>query len=211
MADAFVMDWLMLWKEIAGGFLIAGFLAALVPEGWWQALFLTGGPGWLRLVENAVVGPLIAVVSFVCSVGNIPLASLLWSDGISFGGVISFLYADLIIIPLVLIYRKYYGNRPAFFLTAVFLMAMIGAGIIVDVTFSVLGLIPTGPRPPSALVAEHFEWNYTSWLDLVALVLGGALVAMHLRRRPSPQPEGGKSGHIAPAGPHPEPAGGQAR
>ncbi len=210
MADAFVMDWLMLWKEIAGGFLIAGFLAALVPDGWWKALFLSSGPGWLRLVENAVVGPLIAVVSFVCSVGNIPLASLLWSDGISFGGVISFLYADLIIIPLVLIYRKYYGNRPAFFLTLVFLLAMIGSGIVVDVLFSVLGLIPTGPRPPSALTAAHFEWNYTTWLDLVALVLGGALVAMHFRRGPLTAAWRGIIGDVTPPL-QPAPARGQAR
>ena len=119
MADAFVADWQMLWKEIAAGFLIAGFLAALVPADWWKALFLTGGPAWLRLMENAVVGPLIAVVSFVCSVGNIPLASLLWSDGISFGGVISFLFADLIIIPLVLISRRYCGNRRGFSLPLV--------------------------------------------------------------------------------------------
>ena len=211
MADAFVMDWLMLWKEIAGGFLMAGFLAALVPDGWWKALFLNGGPGWLRLVENAVVGPLIAVLSFVCSVGNIPLASLLWSDGISFGGVISFLYADLIIIPLVLIHRKYYGNRPAFFLTLVFLLAMIGSGIVVDVIFSVLGLIPTGPRPPSALTTAHFTWNYTTWLDLAALVSGGVLVAMHLRGGPSPQPGAESSENPVPPEHDPALAGGQAR
>ena len=200
MADAFVMDWQMLWKEIAGGFLIAGYLAALVPDGWWKALFLSGGPGWLRLIENAVVGPLIAVVSFVCSVGNIPLASLLWSDGISFGGVVSFLYADLIIIPLVLIYRKYYGNRPAFYLTGVFLLSMIGSGIIVDAVFGVLGLIPTGPRPPSALAADHFAWNYTTWLDLISLALGGVLVMVHVRGNLSPQ-----------AGHHPVPVADQAR
>ena len=189
MADAFVMDWQMLWKEIAAGFVIAGFLAALVPDGWWKALFLAGGPAWLRLIENAIVGPLIAVLSFVCSVGNIPLASLLWSDGISFGGVISFLYADLIIIPLVLIYRKYYGNRPAFYLTLVFFLSMVGAGIIVDVIFAALHLVPVGPRPPSVLAEAHFTWNYTTWLDLVALVVGGVLVGLHMQREPrTPEP-----------------------
>ena len=186
MADAFVMDWLMLWKEIAGGFVIAGFLAALVPDGWWKALFLVGGPAWLRVIENAVVGPLIAVLSFVCSVGNIPLASLLWSDGISFGGVISFLFADLIIIPLVLIYRKYYGNRPTFYLTLVFFLSMVGAGIIVDVIFAALHLAPIGPRPPSVLAAAHFVWNYITWLDLVALIAGGILVGLHMQREPPP-------------------------
>ena len=202
MADAFVRDWQMLWKEIAGGFVIAGFLAALVPEGWWKALFLANGPGWLRLTENAVVGPLIAVVSFVCSVGNIPLAGLLWSDGISFGGVISFLYADLIIIPLVLIYRKYYGNRPAFYLTLVFLLSMVGAGIIVDLIFGALHLVPAGPRPPSALMSAHFQWNYTTWLDLIALVAGGILVALHMQRGPT-APTGEKMSNHHATGPAP--------
>ena len=100
-AHAFWMDWQMLWKEIIGGFLIAGFLAALVPSDWWKALFIQGGNDWLRLIENAAVGPLIAVASFVCSIGNIPLASLLWSNGISFGGVISFIYGDLIVVPII--------------------------------------------------------------------------------------------------------------
>ena len=102
-ARAFVMDWSMLWKEILGGFLIAGFLATLMPHGWWEALFLQSGPPVVRLIENALVGPIIAMISFVCSVGNIPLASLLWSHGISFGGVISFIYADLIVIPIIII------------------------------------------------------------------------------------------------------------
>ena len=105
------MDAVMLWKEIVIGFLIAGFLMVLVPENWWGKLFVTHETGFVRLVENAVVGPLIGAASFACSCGNIPLASVLWSGGISFGGVISFIYADLIIIPLILIYRKYYGNQ----------------------------------------------------------------------------------------------------
>ena len=149
LADAFIMDWQMLWKEIVIGFLIAGFLMALIPVEGWRALFLQSGSGWLRLVENALVGPLIAVASFVCSVGNIPLASVLWSGGISFGGVIAFIYADLLIIPLIFVYRKYYGGRVAAYLAAIFFVAMAGAGIIVDLLFSVLHLVPSGPRPPS--------------------------------------------------------------
>src|SRR5207248_4524927 len=98
-------------KEILGGFLIAGFLAALVPHDWWEGLFLQTGPPFVRLIENGLVGPIIAMISFVCSVGNIPLASLLWSHGISFGGVISFIYADLIVIPIIIVYAKYYGAR----------------------------------------------------------------------------------------------------
>jgi uncharacterized membrane protein YraQ (UPF0718 family) len=106
-ANAFIMDWSMLWKEMAVGFIIAGFLGTLVPPDWWKALFLNGSHPLVQSVENAIVGPLVAVASFVCSIGNIPLASVLWSGGISFGGVISFIYADLIVIPLILVYRKY--------------------------------------------------------------------------------------------------------
>jgi uncharacterized membrane protein YraQ (UPF0718 family) len=184
-ARAFVMDWRMLWKEILGGFLIAGFLAALVPSTWWKALFLETGPAPLRLIENALVGPLIAVASFVCSVGNIPLASLLWSNGISFGGVISFIYADLIIIPLIVIYVKYYGTRAAAKITLILYASMVVAGIIVDLLFSALGLIPQGPRPESAISHALITWNYTSWFDLSALVVGGFLLFLYLRDRDS--------------------------
>ena len=127
LANAFWMDWAMLWKEIIGGFLIAGFLAALVPADWWKALFLNSGPDWLRLIENAAVGPIVALASFVCSVGNIPLASLLWANGISFGGVISFIYGDLIVIPIILIYRKYFGGRAALYITIVLYLSMVVA------------------------------------------------------------------------------------
>ena len=183
MAGAFVMDWQMLWKEIAVGFLIAGFLSVLVPPGGWKALFLNGGPGWLQLIENACVGPLIAVASFVCSVGNIPLANLLWSGGISFGGVVSFIYADLLIIPLILIYRKYFGGRAAVYISLVFFLSMAGAGILVDLLFGALGWLPTGPRPQSAMAGMHFAWNYTTWLDLAALVGAAVLVWRHPRAK----------------------------
>lgn len=181
LAGAFVMDWQMLWKEIAIGFLIAGFLSALVPGTWWRALFLEGGPAWLQRVENAFVGPLIAVASFVCSVGNIPLANLLWSGGISFGGVLSFIYADLLILPLLLIYRKYFGTRTAVYIAAIFFVSMVGAGIVVDRLFEVFGWLPTGPRPPAAMAHMHFAWNYTTWLDLAAMAGGAVLVGLHLR------------------------------
>ncbi len=154
-AHAFVMDWSMLWKEILGGFLIAGFLATLMPHGWWEALFLQSGPPVVRLIENAFVGPIIAMISFVCSVGNIPLASLLWSHGISFGGVISFIYADLIVIPIIIIYAKYYGVRAAAWITGTFYVSMVLAGIIDDLIFNALGLIPQGLRPPSAVEHAH--------------------------------------------------------
>jgi uncharacterized protein len=182
-ANAFVMDWMMLWKEILGGFLIAGFLATLVPPHWWQALFIQSGNPVLRLIENALVGPLIAIASFVCSVGNIPLASLLWSNGISFGGVISFIYADLIVIPLILIYAKYYSWRAAIYLTVIFYVAMVAAGIIVDLIFAACGLIPTGPRPPSAIEHAMIVWNYTTWLDVAAGLIGIFFVCLHFRKR----------------------------
>jgi hypothetical protein len=172
-AGAFRMDVAMVWKEILIGFLIAGFLMVLVPTAWWQTLFTSQAPSGVRLVENAVVGPLIAMASFVCSVGNIPLASWLWAKGISFGGVVSFIYADLVILPIILIYRKYYGSKAAAYISAVLFASMVIAGITVDLLFSALGLIPRGPRPPSPLPMEHFSWNYTTWLNLAALVLAG--------------------------------------
>jgi len=182
-ADAFVADWSMVWKEILGGFLIAGFLATLVPHDWWEALFLQNGPAIVRLIENALVGPIIAVISFVCSVGNIPLASLLWAHGISFGGVISFIYADLLVIPILVIYAKYYGVRAAAWITGIFYVAMVLAGIIVDLVFTALGLIPQGPRPPSAIEHAHIIWNYTSGLDLIALIFAAWLLILHFRSR----------------------------
>ncbi len=181
LASAFVMDWQMLWKEIIIGFLIAGLLAAFVPATWWRALFLESGPAPVRLIENAIVGPIIAIGSFVCSVGNLPLASLLWSHGISFGGVISFIYADLIVIPLLVIYFKYYGARAATAISLILFASMVLAGIIVDLIFSALHLVPTGPRPPSAMRHAMITWNYTSWLDVLAAVALTVLLVVHFR------------------------------
>ena len=121
------------------------------------------------------------MASFVCSVGNIPLANPLWSGGISFGGVLSFIYADLLIIPLLLIYRKYFGARAAGYIAAVFFLSRAGAGVLVDLLFEACGWLPTGPRPPAAMTHMHFAWNYTTWLDLAALVVGVALVFLHRR------------------------------
>lgn len=180
LASAFMMDWQMLWKEILGGFLIAGFLAAVVPSTWWEALFLETGSGPLRLIENALVGPIIAIASFVCSVGNIPLAQLLWAHGISFGGVISFLYADLLVVPLIIIYAKYYGGRATIYIVAIFYAAIVLSGIVIDLLFHLLGIVPTD-RPPSAIEHEMIKWNYTSWLDLVAVVAFAILLYLHLR------------------------------
>ena len=186
-ADAFAMDWSMIWKEMAVGFVIAGLLAVLMPNAAWRAIFLThsGSPA-LRLLENAVVGPLIAVASFVCSIGNVPLASILWSGGISFGGVIAFIYADLIIVPLIIVYGKYYGRRAAVYITLVLFVSMVVAGLAVDGLFSLLHLVPGGLRPASAISHARFAWNYTTWLDGIALVAAGFLAAMHYRK-PAPR------------------------
>jgi uncharacterized membrane protein YraQ (UPF0718 family) len=204
-ADAFLMDVGMMWKEILAGFLIAGFLMAAVPQDAWQALFLPdSAPAVLRVVENCVVGVLIAMASFVCSVGNIPLASLLWSGGISFGGVISFIYADLIIIPILLLYRKAYGLKAAAAISGVLFASMVGAGLLVDLLFSALGLVPKGPRPPSLMQHEHFAWNYTTWLDLAVAV---ALIALFLvSRRARPGDSDGTHEHDHSHHHHPEPA-----
>jgi len=181
-ADAFIMDVSMMWREILIGFFIAGLLMTLVPENGWHRLFITQGPGAIRLIENAFVGPLIAIASFVCSIGNIPLASLLWSSGISFGGVISFIYADLVIIPLILIYRKYYGIKAALYITAVLFASMVSAGIIVDLLFGALGLIPS-VRPANAIARASFQWNYTTWLNFIAILLSGWFVWIYFKKR----------------------------
>ncbi len=181
-ADAFVMDAAMLWKEMLIGFLVAGFLMVVVPDDWWKNLFISQGAGSVRLVENTIVGSLIGVASFACSCGNIPLASVLWSGGISFGGVISFIYADLIIIPLILIYRKYYGAKAAIYITGILFVSMVSAGIIVDLLFGALGLIPA-VRPASTIAEATFQWNYTTWLDFAAIILCGWFIWIHFKTR----------------------------
>ncbi len=194
-ADAFRMDVSMMGKEILIGFLIAGFLMAAVPDAWWKVLFLPdSAPAALRVAENCVVGVIVAMASFVCSIGNIPLASLLWSGGIGFGGVISFIYADLVIIPILLLYRKAYGLKAAAAISGVLAASMVGAGMIVDVLFNALGLVPRGARPPSFAQHEHFQWNYTTWLDLA---VAAALLTLFLGTRRGP--------HSNPAPASPEP------
>lgn len=186
MANAFWMDWGMLWKELGIGFLIAGFLAALMPHDWWKALFVESGGTFLRLIENAAVGPIIAILSFVCSVGNIPLASLLWANGISFGGVISFIYADLLVIPLILIYRKYFGGRAAAYTVVIFYVSMVLSGVIVDLMFAAAGLIPQGARPASPIEHAMIRWNYTTWLDFIAIIVAAWLLIVKMRgQRPA--------------------------
>jgi uncharacterized membrane protein YraQ (UPF0718 family) len=161
-------DITMLRKEMAIGFIIAGFLAVLVPHDVWAHVFLTGHGFWTTL-ENVVVGPFIAMIAFVCSVGNVPLAAALWQGGISFGGVVSFIFADLITLPLILIYRKFYGGRLTFRLVALFWFVMSATGLAVEYLFAAIGWIP-GARP--AVIAGHaFEWNYTTFLNIVFIAI----------------------------------------
>jgi hypothetical protein len=136
------MDWASVWADIAGGLLIAGALAAWVPHQFWQSFFLVNHPV-LATIWGPLVGPLVAVLAFVCSVGNIPLAAVLWNGGISFGGVIAFIFADLIVLPILNIYRKYYGLKMATFLFVTFYAAMAGAAFVVEGVFAVAGLIPS--------------------------------------------------------------------
>ena len=169
----FVMDWTSVWLDIVGGLLIAGALAAWVPHAFWQSFFLVDHP-LLASLWGPIVGPLVAVISFVCSIGNIPLAAVLWNGGISFGGVIAFILADLIVLPILDIYRKYYGLKIACFLLANFYVAMAGAALIVEAIFWVLGLVPTERN--ALVVHASIAWNYTTWLNIVFLVLAGLLV-----------------------------------
>lgn len=188
LADAFVTDWRMLWKELVIGFVIAGFLAALVPSEWWKALFVEQGNSAFRLIENAAVGPLIAAASFICSCANIPLASVLWTNGISFGGVISFIYADLLAVPLIIIYVKYYGARAAAFIVAIFYCSIVCAGVIVDLAFNALKIAPIERHPAGAMAHHTVCWNYTTWLDLAAVAVVAAFSYLHFRKKRLPLP-----------------------
>lgn len=171
----------MLWKEIALGFLLAGFIAQL-GNGFFEHLFIRNAPAPLPLIENVLIGPLIAVISFVCSVGNVPLAAVLWSGGISFGGVVAFLFADLIVIPILLIYRKYYGGRYTVRITALMFVTMVIAALIVAGVFSALGLVPTGPRPTRADIFGSIHVDYKLALNLLGLAIFGALFWLTARR-----------------------------
>ena len=172
-AGNFRMDWAMLYKEIAVGFLLAGFIAQL-PNSFFESLFIVNAPAPWPAIESALVGPLIAVASFVCSIGNVPLAAVLWSGGIGFAGVLAFLFADLIVLPIILIYRKYYGREYALRTVALMYCTMVLAALIVAALFSALGLIPTGPRPSTAAVFGKVALDYKLVLNVLALILFAA-------------------------------------
>ena len=174
----FIMDWASIWTDIVLGLLIAGALAAWIPKSWWQTLFFTNNHT-LAVIWGPLVGPLIAVLSFVCSVGNVPLAAVLWNGGISFGGVVAFIFADLIVFPMLRIYKKYYGFKMAAFIFGMFYIAMAVAGYLVEGVFAVLHLTPV-TRNAKVLQAS-ITFNYTTVLNIIFLVVAGALIYRFLR------------------------------
>ncbi len=174
----FVMDVVAVWKDIVGGLLLAGALAAWVPQDFWQKFFLTSHPV-AATIWGPIVGPLVAVLSFVCSVGNIPLAAVLWNGGISFGGVIAFIYADLIILPIIDIYRKYYGWTVTGFIVVTFYIAMAVAALIIEFVFQALGLIPH--ERAAQIVETSITFNHTTVLNIIFLAIAAFLVVRFLK------------------------------
>jgi uncharacterized protein len=180
-AHNFRGDWQMLWKEITIGFLLAGFVAQ-IGNGFLHSIFLTGSPAIVQTVWGAVIGPVIAVLSFVCSVGNVPLAAVLWTGGISFAGVMAFIFADLIVLPIIAIYIKYYGRAFALRVTGLMFLTMVVAALIIDVVFGALGLIPGGARPTRTDIFSTISVNYKLFLNLAGLAVFAGLFWLTARR-----------------------------
>jgi hypothetical protein len=174
----FVMEWAAVIRDVVIGLLIAGAVGAWVPNTFWQHLFLTSDPLAAKL-WGPLIGPVISVLSFVCSIGNVPLAAVLWNGGISFGGVVSFIFADLIIIPILVIYRKYYGTKMMLALLAIFYATMVAGGYIIEFSFGGLGLIPA--QRNAQVTQTAITWNYTTILNIIFLLLAAALLVRFFR------------------------------
>jgi uncharacterized membrane protein YraQ (UPF0718 family) len=174
----YVMEWAAILRDIILGLLIAGAIAAWVPETFWQSFFLTDHPT-LAAVWGPIVGPLVSILSFVCSIGNVPLAAVLWSGGISFGGVIAFIYADLLILPILNIYRKYYGTKMMLVLLGTFYITMVGAGYLVEIIFGAANLVPE--HRDVMVMEQGITWNYTTWLNIAFLILTAVLLIRFVR------------------------------
>jgi len=173
-SHVFVMEWAAIIRDLVIGLLVAGAIAAWVPDSFWRAFFFAGHPLAAKL-WGPLIGPVVAIISFVCSIGNVPLAVVLWKGGISFGGVVAFIFADLIIAPILNIYRKYYGARMAMFLFGTFFTAMAAAGYVIELVFGGLGLVPG--RASAKIPDQGVSWDYTTWLNIVFLLLAAALIA----------------------------------
>jgi uncharacterized membrane protein YraQ (UPF0718 family) len=194
-SHSFMMDWQMLWKDIVLGFVIAGALAAFVPNGIWQTLFVHDASPWVQVPLNALLGPIVAMLTFVCSIGNVPMAAVLWGSGVSFGGVLAFLFADLIVLPLLDVYRRYYGWKMAAYMLGLFYVTMVIAALIMELVFGGLGLIPAHHGNMQAEMT-HVSLNYTFWLNIVfGLVALGAV--MLKTRNPMKMPARHCCGHHA--------------
>jgi uncharacterized membrane protein YraQ (UPF0718 family) len=174
----FVMEWAAVIRDVVLGLLIAGAIGAWVPGNFWRHLFLSGHPLGAKL-WGPLIGPVISTLSFVCSIGNVPLAGVLWNGGISFGGVVAFIFADLIIIPILIIYRKYYGTKMMLVILGIFYAAMVVAGYIIEFLFGGLGLVPA--ERAAKVTAEGISWNYTTFLNIIFLLLAAALLVRFLR------------------------------
>ena len=178
-----ISDLTMLRKELVIGFVVAGFADAAVPVSFWKSLFVTGH-GFASVLENVVLGPFLAIISFVCSIGNVPLAAALWTGGISFGGTIAFVFADLIALPLLLIYRRYYGTRLTLKLLAVFWVTMSIAGLATEYLFKAANLLPAPDTADHGMVGRDvWGWNYTTVLDIVALIAFLGIYLLYRNRR----------------------------
>jgi uncharacterized protein len=177
-SHVFVMEWAAIIRDIVIGLLIAGCIGAWVPDSFWHGFFLTGHPLAAQFT-GPLIGPIVAMFSFVCSIGNVPLAAILWKAGLSFGGATSFIFADLIILPILNIYRKYYGLRMTAVILTTFYAAMVVAGYVTELVFSGLGLVPA--RSSARVAVETVSWNYTTWLNVVALLLAGMLLFRFFR------------------------------
>jgi uncharacterized protein len=182
-SHVFVMEWAAVIRDVVIGLLIAGAVGAWVPDSFWQHLFFTGDPLDAKL-WGPLIGPVISILSFVCSIGNVPLAAVLWNGGISFGGVIAFIFADLIIIPILIIYRKYYGTKMMLTLLAIFYATMVAGGYIIEFTFGGLGLIPT--QRNAQVTQTAITWNYTTILNIIFLLLAAALLIRFFRSGAGP-------------------------
>jgi uncharacterized protein len=203
-SNVFVMEWAAIIRDLVIGLLVAGAIAAWVPDSFWQGFFFAGHPLAAKL-WGPLIGPVVAILSFVCSIGNVPLAVVLWKGGISFGGVIAFIFADLIIAPILNIYRKYYGARMAAFLLGALFAAMAAAGYVVELVFGGLGLVPD--RSAAHIPDQGVSLDYTTWLNIVFLLLAAALIIRFVRTGGVPMlrmmggdPDGDHAGHDHHAG-----------
>ncbi|MBV9792810.1 MAG: permease [Actinobacteria bacterium] len=182
-AHVFVMEWAAILRDLIIGLLAAGAIAAWVPDSFWRAFFIAGHP-LASKIWGPLIGPVVAIVSFVCSIGNVPLAVVLWKGGISFGGVVAFIFADLIILPILNIYRKYYGARMAAFILASFYATMVIAGYVVELVFGGLGLVPS--RAIASIPDQGISWDYTTWLNIVFGLVAVALLVRFFRSGGTP-------------------------